>query len=102
MKKGKFKEKFKENLGDAALELVLTLILLIIGVGVLALFGIEADCESMDPDLVALIGLGALAAAGAVIVAAVILIKKFRKGKAADGDHIEPPEKSETEENDQK
>ena len=81
MKKRSFKEKFKENLGDAILELILTLILFAVGAGLIAFFGIEIDYETMDSDLIVLIGFGALAAVGALIAAVVVLIKRSRKGK---------------------
>jgi hypothetical protein len=84
LKKSGFKEKLKENFGDAVLDIVLTLIFFVAGAGLIALFGIEIDYETMDFDLIVLIGLGALAAVGAVIAAVVVLIKRSRRGRAID------------------
>ena len=71
----------KEELGDAVLEIILSIILLAIGAGVLALFGVSGDAEWLDGDLVILIGIGAVAVVGGAVGALIFAIKKKRKKK---------------------
>ena len=47
--------KFLKMLGEIALELVLSLVMFLIGWGILSLFGVELTLES-DPELAMLIG----------------------------------------------
>ena len=65
MKKG-FGNRFKEELGEAVLEIILCIVFLAIGAGVLAIFGVGADAEWLEFDTLVLIGIGATAIAVAV------------------------------------
>ena len=76
----KTKRNWKELLSEALLEIVLSLIFLLIGAGIVALFGV--DFSKMDSDLLILIGVAAffLFFGGAL---AYFEKRRKRKGKRA-------------------
>ena len=61
MKNGDKKQKFKENLTEALLELLLGAVLLIIGFAVASLFGADMPLFETDPEIFVLIGIGFIA-----------------------------------------
>lgn len=67
--KDKTKKKLKEGLTDALLELILSAVCLVIGIGALVIFGV--NIESIDFELAFLLGL--------VILIAILLIPFFIK-----------------------
>ena len=73
------KAKIREGCGEAVLEIVLSLVLLAIGAGVLALFGVSGDVEWLDGDLLMLIGIGAILLVGGAVSVVVRVIKKRKK-----------------------
>ena len=73
------KAKIREGCGEAALEIVLSLVLLAIGAGVLALFGVSGDVEWLDGDLLMLIGIGAILLVGGAVSVVVRVIKKRKE-----------------------
>ena len=77
--KKEIKAKIREGCGEAALEIVLSLVLLAIGAGVLALFGVSGDVEWLDGDLLMLIGIGAILLVGGAVSVVVRVIKKRKK-----------------------
>lgn len=70
------KAELREGCGEAALEIVLSLVLLAIGAGVLALFGVSVDAEWLDEDLLMLIGIGAVLLVGGAVFGVFRIIKK--------------------------
>lgn len=70
-----------ERLGEAVLELVLTVVLFAVGALVLLLFGICPDSERIDGDTVVLLGGGAVAVLGFAAAAVYGLARKHKKHK---------------------
>ena len=81
MKKG-FGNRFKEELGEAVLEIILCIVFLAIGAGVLAIFGVGADAEWLEFDTVVMIGVGVTAIAVAAVCIVVHISKKKKKNKS--------------------
>ena len=79
--KKRFKSRFRIELGEAALEIILSLVFLGIGAMVLALFGVSGDAEWLDSDLVMLIGIVAVFLVGSAIGVIVWTVKKKNKRK---------------------
>ena len=77
-KPGRIKDAFFEML----FELILMLFFIGIGFLVLYLFGVKISYKNTDPELLAMIGFGAVAALFAVGYAVWRLIKKIQKKRA--------------------
>ena len=77
--KKRFKSRFRTELGETALEIILSLIFLGIGAMVLALFGVSGDAEWLDGDLVLLIGIGAIIVPTGIIFAVIHAVRKRKK-----------------------
>ena len=75
MKKGRIKEAALELL----LELVITIILFFVGLGVVSLFGKTNAFDNMYTDVVVLIGIGTIALVCIVVFFVVKIIKKALK-----------------------
>ena len=87
--KKRFKSRFREELGEAAVEIILSLIFLGIGAIVLSLLGVSGDAEWLDGDLVMLIGIGAVLLVGGAIGVIVWAVKKKNKEKNNANDNGE-------------
>lgn len=70
------KRKFLEALLEIVGEVVLTLVFGGIGLLILGLFGVKSPLESLDGDLLVLIGIGAFAVIAAIVILIVKLIKR--------------------------
>lgn len=80
----------REAIFEAVAELIMTLIFFGIGIGIVSLFGVDIALDSVDPDLMILIGI-----AGFIVVfAAVYMISRFiKKKKRSRKDASESAEK---------
>lgn len=83
MKKNK-KSRFAEAVGDIILELVITAVFVGIGVWIFKLFGREIDWEQADLDLLALAGIGVIAAGALVFALVWYLLKRIKRGHNSD------------------
>lgn len=72
--------KIGEAVLEIIVELVLSLVFLVLGVLVAGLFGADSPIDTVDGDLLVLIGIGACTAVFAVIFIAVKLIKRAKRG----------------------
>jgi membrane protein DedA with SNARE-associated domain len=91
--------KISESLGDAILELILTLVLAGIGFIVCLLIGkvFSFKVENIDGDLLILIGIAFIAIIVLVISAFIMLLKKIKKrNKELDADCCDSAEAQES------
>ena len=79
--KAEIKDALKEGLGDLLGEIVFTFVLMVIGILVLSLFGVDVDVEWVNDDITVLIGLGAIIIPAIIICAIVQAVKKRKKKK---------------------
>ena len=70
-------------LSDVFLELLIGAVFVAVGFGISCAFGWKGSLFDLDPELLALIGVLALAVAAAVVFLAVKLVKRIKKRKNA-------------------
>lgn len=73
------KEKILENIGEAVLEIVLSVSCFGIGALILLALGIRFDEQGWDGDAVVLLGIGALVVIGLAIGAVTAVVQKKKK-----------------------
>lgn len=89
------KTEIKEGCGEMIGEIVISLILIVIGGAVLALFGVDDDAEWLDSDLMMLIGIGAILIPAGIIFAIIHAIKKKKEKKIKKLKLYDPAENNE-------
>lgn len=75
----KNKKRFVEIISEVVMDLVLTIIFVVIGFLVLSLFGTDLSLESIDFELVALVGVSIFIVIFIAIYAIINMIKSKRK-----------------------
>lgn len=73
------KNRLRENLSEALVELILTVIFFGIGAAVVSLFGVDWNSETMDSDLIILIGIVGVVLSFSIVY---VLVKLFKKKSA--------------------
>ncbi len=76
------KKARRERAVDAVIELALEIVIFIIGAGMLALFGVRIDDDSLDTDMIIMVGLGTAAVIMGLIILLYHIGRKHRKNAA--------------------